>query len=316
MAFLVSTPTTGIDSILATYSLLGPLFALFRPLAAIISGVFLGWLDYLLGGKKEKQVLISEHSHFKTKFNFKVKEVFRYGFYEVSQDIGKWLILGVVIGGVISVFLPKDFFSSYFPYPLDFLASLIIGVPLYVCATGSIPVAVSLMVKGFSPGAGLVFLIAGPATNAITLSFVRAKFKRRSFYLYLVSIILIALILGVIFNFIWYSFKENPDLLTPGAKGLPYPVKAVSGTVLFLVVVNSLFRKTSSFEPDYTIEVPDIHCQSCKLTLEGRLSKLKGIERVSVDVGGKIVKLKGEINKEKILKAIKEAGYNSQEDYE
>ena len=104
--------------------------------------------------------------------------------------------------------------------------------------------------------------------------------------------------------------------MTPGAKGLPYPVKAVSGTVLFLVVVNSLFRKTSSFEPDYTIEVPDIHCQSCKLTLEGRLSKLKGIERVSVDVGGKIVKLKGEINKEKILKAIKEAGYNSQEDYE
>jgi len=89
--------------------------------------------------------------------------------------------LGVVIGGVISVFLPKDFFSSYFPYPLDFLASLIIGVPLYVCATGSIPVAVSLMVKGFSPGAGLVFLIAGPATNAITLSFVRAKLKEGLF---------------------------------------------------------------------------------------------------------------------------------------
>ncbi|UCG35489.1 MAG: permease, partial [Candidatus Omnitrophota bacterium] len=199
LSFLVSTPTTGVDSIFATYSLMGPLFAIFRPLGALIAGIFLGTIDYVVEGKKEKLTAMPEHFHHKMKASHKVKEFFRYSFREIPEDIGAWLLIGTLLGGAIAAFVPKELFSQYISFPFDFLVALIIGIPLYVCATGSIPIAASLIAKGFSPGAALVFLIAGPATNAITLSFVRVKLGRKSFNLYLISIILVSILLGVLF---------------------------------------------------------------------------------------------------------------------
>jgi uncharacterized membrane protein YraQ (UPF0718 family) len=251
LSFLVSTPTTGIDSILATYSLLGPVFTIFRPLAAMLSGVTVGGLDYLLERVKERKGVIPakieiqdrRESRRGARYAPTIREFLRYSFFEIPQDIGRWLILGTLLGAAIASFVPKDLVDKYFMVPWDFFIALIVGIPLYVCATGSIPVAVSLMQKGFSPGAGLVFLIVGPATNIMTLAFVRAKMGRKSFYLYLTSIVAVSVILGVAFNFIWFILGSRQELISGAGAKLPIAVRGVSGIVLFIVVFSSLLRR-------------------------------------------------------------------------
>jgi len=116
-----------------------------------------------------------------------------------------------------------------------------------VCAIGSILIAASLIDKGFSPGADLVFLIAGPATNTITLSFVQAKLGRKSFYLYVTSIIVIAILLGLLFNFLWFTLGSNPQLIKGGAQTLPFSFKLISGITLFGVIILSFFEKECLF---------------------------------------------------------------------
>jgi len=313
LSFLVSTPTTGVDSFFATYSLLGLLFAVFRSIAAFFSGIVVGIFEYIIEGKKERTRDIPSHSHTKTATSHKLREFFTYSFVEIPQDIGKWLIFGTLVGGFISAVIPDDFLASHLVFPFDFLSALIVGVPLYVCATGSIPIAVSLIQKGFSPGAGLVFLIVGPATNAITLSFVRAKLGKKSFLIYLISIIVVGIILGLIFNHLWFAFGNNTNLLRAGGKMLPLAVKIPSAIVLLIIIMCSLYlKKKPRFTADMEILVSGIHCQHCKLTLEGRLKNIPGIIAVQVDVEKKLVDIKGKPNKEDVIRAIKEAGYEPQ----
>ena len=133
---------------------------------------------------------------------YKVIEIFRYAFYDLVQDVGKWLIIGIVAGGFISFFIPKQIVESFLSRPiLAYPLMLIIAVPLYVCATGSIPIAASLIIKGMTPGAGLVFLIAGPATNTATLSFVGGKMGRKTLIIYLITIIVISVLFGLVVDF-------------------------------------------------------------------------------------------------------------------
>ncbi|MCK4917893.1 MAG: permease [Candidatus Omnitrophica bacterium] len=310
MAFLVSTPTTGIDSFLTTYSLLGPLFAIFRPLGALIAGIFLGVADYFFEGKTEKVKEIPKHRHIKTSMSSKLKELLRYCLLEIPKDIGKWLFLGTILGGLISAVIPKELFSRYLSFPFDFIITLVISIPLYVCATGSIPIAASLIHKGFSPGAGLVFLIAGPATNAITLSFVRATFGKRSFYIYLISIVFVSITLGLLLNLIWFSFDKNPEFITGVGGMMAFKYKLMAGIVLFMLILNSLFKAKPIIKKiDLEICVSDIHCTHCKFTLENQLKELEGVDNVVVDVKKKMIMVQGKIKRDILLKKIKDAGY-------
>ncbi|MDD5644743.1 MAG: permease [bacterium] len=313
LAFLVSAPTTGIDSIMATFSLMGPLFAVFRPLAAFLSGVVVGLIDFVFTGKNDGQNFHAENRGKieREKINLKLKGVIRYAFLEIPRDIGKWLLIGTVIGGSITAFIPGDFFAEYLVFPWDFFAAILIGVPLYVCATGSIPIAASLMLRGFSPGAALVFLIVGPATNAITLSFVRAKLGKRSFYVYLASIVFTAVLLGLLFNYIWRFLGEEPGVIMGHGKMLPAGVRIVSAVLLMAVIAPGFFKKRCKIEnPDIEISVPDIHCGDCGRKIEKALFGLSGVEEVSVDINSKIVRIRGKVSPGIIENAIKKEGYH------
>jgi uncharacterized protein len=313
LAFLVSTPTTGVDSVFATYSLLGPLFALFRPLAAIISGISLGVADYLVEGKNIKQKESLKHEHPALHIMFKWKEFIKYSFYEIPQDIGISLIVGIFIGAAIAVFIPQTIFEKFFFFPVDFLVALLLGIPLYVCSTGSIPVAVSLIQKGFSPGAGLVFLIAGPATNAVTLSFVWAKMGKVSFYLYLFNIIIVSALMGLLFNFLSASAGIDSKLLSSGGGMLPMSVKIISGIILLLLVINGIIQQKAckiNSNPDIVLAVPDIHCKQCAMTIKSALHKVAGINNVLIDTHNKTVNIFGHPDTEKIIEIIKNAGYS------
>ena len=313
LSFLVSTPTTGVDSILATYSLMGPLFALFRPLAAFLSGITIGSVSHIV--EKERKTENKAHKHIDTSHSFKMMEVFRYGFGELVEDVGKWLVLGVLIGGILTVAIPQNLITENLSsVTLQFIVMLAISIPLYVCATGSIPIAASLILKGFSPGAALVFLIAGPATNTVTLSFVLSKLGKKSFIVYLSSIATISLIAGAGFHFLWQTLGGDIGLISGHGTHIPLWLQVGAGSVLFILVFIALVpSRRKAADMRYNISVPDISCKHCKMTLENKIGELKGVREVVVDVDQKIVHVDGDIAMNDITHSIQEAGYTPME---
>jgi len=258
-------------------------------------------MNYIVEGDGEKT---TKHEHEEERKSF--MDGMKYAFFELPEDMGKWLVIGVIAGGIIAS-IP---FQIEAAYPYDMFAALAISLPLYVCATGSIPIATALIAKGFSPGAALVFLIAGPATNTITLSFVRYKLGRRSFLIYLFSIIFLSLFAGIFFNFIWDYWQSIATLTFMP----PYWVKVVSGVILAALIARAIAssffeKKAIAKETKETLLVPDMHCRNCKANIERELKKA-GIEQFSVFLDKKIVTLSNPLDKEKAINAIKKAGYD------
>ncbi|RKY70221.1 MAG: hypothetical protein DRP97_04085 [Candidatus Latescibacterota bacterium] len=308
LSFLVSTPTTGVDSILATYSLMGPLFALFRPLAAFVSGIAIGGFNWLFHSEERK---VGGHPHPPLPSRFKVKEVFRYGFIELAEDIGKWLLLGVIAGAILTVAIPEGLLTRTLAVPfLPFLIMLVLAIPLYVCATGSIPIAAALIGKGFSPGAALIFLIAGPATNTVTLSFVYSKLGRRAFAIYLTSIAVVSILSGWLFNLIWRRLGGDMGLISPQGMPLPRYLTVLAGGVLFLLVLKGFLQtRKETGGMKVQLMVSDMTCKHCKMTIENRLGQVPGVAQVLVDLDHKMVGVDGETSLEAIEQGIRDAGY-------
>jgi uncharacterized membrane protein YraQ (UPF0718 family) len=201
-AFLIATPQTGVDSIIATYSLMGLPFALVRPIAALCTALFGGCIANIFSKKEIETPIqnIEGQSHKEEKQNFiqKIISAFRYGFIDMMQDIGRWLVLGLIIAGLITVFVPESFFASFAHNSLlSMLIVLLFAIPMYLCATGSIPIAVALMLKGLSPGTALVLLMAGPAANMASILVINKVLGKRNLIIYLFSIISGAILFGL-----------------------------------------------------------------------------------------------------------------------
>ena len=215
LSFLISTPTTGVDSIFATYGLLGGVFAAYRVIASFVTGVFAGvFANIFLREDKPPNSLNNEHKcklcsgeeHPEEGHSVlqKIKGVFSYAFGDLLRDIGMWLLLGILVGGVISYFIPEAFVTRYLGSGWQsMLIMLLVGIPMYVCSTGSIPIAAALMLKGMNPGAAFVFLMAGPATNSVALTVIANQFGKKTVFVFLTSIITCSLILGVLLNHVW-----------------------------------------------------------------------------------------------------------------
>ena len=230
VSFLISTPATGVDSILATYSLLGLPFAILRPIAAfvtaLVGGVFTNFAtrneveDVSANTAHLKSVNHSDaaksaHSHSEHEhcgccscesgdvhhmtFGQKIVETFRYGLVDMVGNVSKWLMIGLLLGALISAFVPNDFFMALREYPLlCMIAILLLAMPMYTCATGSIPLALALVAKGITPGAALVLLMAGPATSIASMLVVGKAFGKRTLVAYLASIAVGAIGFGLI----------------------------------------------------------------------------------------------------------------------
>ena len=167
-SFLIATPQTGLDSIFATYSLLGLAFAIIRPVAALVTAFIGGMLVNREERAQSHEDCAEEVDTIDAPksdtLSRKIVDALRYGFVDMVQNIGKWLVIGLVIAAAITVFVPDGFFTYFAKYPLlAMVAVVIVAVPMYVCSTGSIPIALSLMMKGLTPGAAFVLLIAREA---------------------------------------------------------------------------------------------------------------------------------------------------------
>lgn len=323
LSFLISTPTTGVDSILATYSLMGPLLAIMRPVAALFNGLFAGALANLVAKRWEGTRITSDDSinspandqSGKFKFQETIKRIFKYSFEDLVKDVAKWLALGIIIGGVISYFVPHQFIETYLGNPLfAYPAMLLIGIPMYVCATGSIPIAASLMLKGLSPGAGFIFLFAGPATNTATLSFVGGKMGKKYLGLYLLTILLSGLFFGWVIDLIWNLSGQDLALISGHTEMLPLWLKRSSAIVLLILMLRpflprfSRTRKTLSGK-GLQLRVSNMDCEHCKNTIDSTLRNIEGVENVKIDLSLKIVEISGNPLKEKVVSAIQQAGY-------
>ncbi len=205
ISFLTSTPQTGVDSIAATWGLLGPLFAIFRTAVAFITGVICGAaVESFTPPSEESGDTCTDESCPSCnpeKGANKWKQVFIYGFGTLPRDIGRALIIGIIISGLLGAMVPEDFFTRYLNSEwLSMLAVMGLGIPLYVCSTGSIPIALAMMGMGLSPGAALVFLITGPATNAATIATVLKTMGRRTMIIYLATLAICSLSAGWLLN--------------------------------------------------------------------------------------------------------------------
>ena len=193
----MSTPQTGVDSIFLTYGMLGPVFALFRPLAALFSGLFSGIVINSFDDDTHHHLSDSGNvSISKEPMNKRIISGIKYGFISLPADIVVPLLQGLVVAAAIAIFIPPDFIAKNFSSSiyLQYIMMLAVSLPIYVCATASIPIAVALMAKGITPGAVFVFLMAGPATNASSITVVKNILGKKTMYHYLLLISFSAII--------------------------------------------------------------------------------------------------------------------------
>ena len=249
ISFLTSTPQTGVDSIAATWGLLGPLFALFRTLIAFITGCICGIaVERFTPATDEDNECHDEHcpSCNPAQGTHRWKQVFSYGFGVLPRDIGRSLLIGIVISGLLGAIVPADFFTSHLNSEwISMLAVLGLGIPLYVCSTGSIPIALAMIGMGLSPGAALVFLITGPATNAATLTTVFKTMGQRVVIIYLLTLAGCSLIAGWILNRI-LSSNMIVDQVNHHAMGANLFEQSCAVLLTGLLIYSILPRKKKS----------------------------------------------------------------------
>ncbi|MBU0684134.1 MAG: SO_0444 family Cu/Zn efflux transporter [Candidatus Omnitrophota bacterium] len=255
LSFLISTPTTGVDSIFATYALLGGFFTVYRIIASFVTGVLSGIVANALiketDAPSEKNNTPCKlcgteeiHSHGLVS---KVKGVFSYAFGDLLKDSGKALLAGILIGGIITYFVPETFIITYLGSGLKAMfVMLIVGIPMYVCATASIPIAAALMMKGLDPGAAFVFLVAGPATNIVTMSVVAKNMGIKTLVVYLGSIVLGSILLGIVLDKIYFYFDKGElfKLMVNHRILIPVEARMITSIVLFVLIAYNLFNHT------------------------------------------------------------------------
>ena len=200
-SFLASTPQTGIDSLMITYALLGWVYAVFRAGVAFISGVVCGTAVGAVSPREEEEVPECNDPCCLPKNTPILKRMLSYGFISLPRDIARAMVLGIIVSGIISGLIPENFFADRMgDSAAAMFLMLLIGIPLYVCSSGSVPIALAFIKAGISPGAVLIFLITGPATNAATLTTLWKIIGRQQLVVFLITLSLCALAAGFIMN--------------------------------------------------------------------------------------------------------------------
>lgn len=341
-SFLIATPQTGIDSIVATYSLLGLPFAILRPVVSFVTALAGGMLVGTFGSKKDVSAMAlndkrccddddcgcdceGEKTAIAKSFGNRVLDALEYGFVTVMQDVGRWLLLGLLIAALITVLVPDGFFAQFADTPLLNIAIvLIIAIPMYVCATGSIPIALSLMLKGMSPGAALVFLMAGPATNIMSMLVVGRVFGRRSLMLYMLSIIGGAMAFAFAIDYLLPTEWFVPSATTVfrccenTCNDSPGWLNMASSIVFTLLLawsfiarkIDSLHQlKTRHTEMKKEFRIAGMMCNHCKANVEKNLAKVKGVTAVTVDLARGVAYVEGDFNPDDVIEMINSIGY-------
>jgi uncharacterized membrane protein YraQ (UPF0718 family) len=246
-SFFITTPMTGIDSIIATYGVFGLPMALFRVISSFISGVLAG---ILVGDKQEHVKEIPQESHsccsgscdtLHKKVESSFKRASDYALNEVFSDLAKPMFYGLLLASAFIVFVPKEMMmqlSSY--WFISYFLVLLLSLPMYVCSVSAIPIALGLLAAGASPGTAFIFLAAAPATNIITAGIIKQILGNRVLLIYLLSIIATTLGFAMMIDFV---FPQEWFSLTYSASQEEHSILHLIFGVVFLLLMGYYFLK-------------------------------------------------------------------------
>ena len=246
-------------------------------------------------------------------------------------DIGKWLIIGLITAGIITTLVPAEWFSVFQDNSLlSMLAILMLSIPMYLCATGSIPIAVALMLKGLSPGCALVLLLAGPASNMASILVIKNVLGKRTLFIYLLSIVIGAIVFGLGIDYLlpreW--FTENLVSLDECCHTHSQWFPTICTLMLALLLLHALFInklnkkcqcqdhsccKSSAQKCVRRLSVHGMHCNHCAANVQKALSSVKGITHANVSLELSRAEISGEdYNPEEVIQAVKSLGFDAE----
>nr|WP_321403571.1 SO_0444 family Cu/Zn efflux transporter [uncultured Desulfobacter sp.] len=271
LAFMIATPESGVDSIAVSWAMLDPVMTIMRPIAGFITAIATGITENIFGHRSPKKPAVTpdpffaqahqhEHScncqghscansHSPTaqepSLSKRLAQGLDFAFGELLTDIAKPFAIGVVIAGIITFFFPSGISTWSQNNPLlSMLVMLVAGIPMYVCATSSTPIAAALILKGLNPGAALVFLLAGPATNAATMGVVKSMFGSRALAIYLGMISICSLAMGALLDLIYKLLAIQPSVVMGrAAEVIPYNIELAAALILAALLAKNLFKR-------------------------------------------------------------------------
>lgn len=259
VAFLIATPETGVDSVAVSYALLGPFMAIIRPIASIISAIFAGVL--VKNSKEERarpkptfnivSASVAEESSCcstgscsdteekteKSSFIKKGSDGLNYAMTSILEDIYIWMVIGILLAAAVATFVPEDFLMRWGSGLPAMLIMMLIGIPMYICATASTPVAAGLLLAGVSPGTVLVFLLAGPATNAATIGVVYKELGKQSLIGYLIGVGVASIAFGLLTDWLVDKLEINMQVELTQSEHLVPEWFAITTTAIILVAI-------------------------------------------------------------------------------
>jgi len=339
ISFLIATPQTGVDSIIATYSLMGLPFAIIRPIVALLTAVFGGVLcnvfdtDEGLQTRDKGQETRDKGQETRDKgqetrdnsqLSKRLWSALAYAFGEMMEDIGKWLVIGLIVAGIITAAVPDSWFTIFQGNTLySILFVLVFSIPMYLCATGSIPIALALMLKGLTPGAALVLLMAGPASNAASILVVGKVLGKRTMLIYLISIITGAVLFGFGIDYLlpreWFTapvaqyaacHEEGIGLFSYICTGL-----------LIVLLARALWpwkhhhhhhhHETVEVASCIIYNVEGMNCSHCAENVERVIAAVEGVEQVEVSLHEGTASIVGEHSEEEVLHAVESIGFRA-----
>ena len=286
-------------------------------LTSIAGGAVTTWFS-------KDEIVVRQNCNCETKASSRNRfvELLKYSFIDLVQNIGKWLVVGLIIGTLITLLVPDSFFSNLnLPSIVTMLIVLLIAVPMYVCSTGSIPIAAALMLKGLSPGAALVLLIAGPGVSVASLLVVGKSLGRKQLFFYLGSIIFGSILSGLFTDYFlpreWFTItslcESSRHCASHGGLGASW-FEIISGIVLVLLLINAFmlkfFKKEETVNENQVVyRIDGMSCNHCKNSVEKALRSLENVEEVEVILGKKEAIVTGTPNDEIVKKTVEDLGF-------
>lgn len=327
ISFLIATPQTGVDSIIATYSLMGLPFAVIRPVVALLTAIFGGTLCNALDNDNVDDNLNLNANHNDDKkptsssSSKRLLRAFAYAFGEMMEDIGKWLAVGLVVAGIITAAVPDSWFVVFQDNTLySILFVLLFSIPMYLCATGSIPIAMALMLKGLTPGAALVLLMAGPACNAASILVVGKVLGKRTMLIYLVSIVVGAIVSGYVIDYMlpreWFNapISHYAACHEEGVGLFSYLCTAF----LLACLVRAFWPWKQHHHHHHHAEsacaiyrVEGMNCNHCAENVRKAIAAVEGVEQVDVSLHEETASVAGSAKEEEIMQAVESIGFKA-----
>ena len=327
MGFLISTPQTGVDSVMVSASLLGFPFALFKLASAFAIGVVGGvWASLVGGGERDASPetgAAADHAGSVAESGagrLGLRAAAEFAVDDLLKSIWKWLLAGILVSAAISTWLPPDFLKTHMPEGriLPMLAVLAVSLPMYVCATASVPIAAALVSAGMPTGAALVFLMAGPASNVATIGAVYKTFGLRKLLVYLISIIAGSMIGGYFFDAVVAASlpdsmvlaDKEPSLLKVGAAFVLLALFARFAWIELASGFRGFRGSAADTSEQLTLRIVGLSCAGCAAKLRAALERLEGVSEVDIDLKTGETTLRGNgIDRAELEKTVSETGY-------